>query len=848
MSGVNSKSHANAEPTRIQTPATRVRVAGAAVGVGATVVKPESGGPQPGGGTKPATTVAVGTVLKQRFELVELLGSGGMGQVFRARDLRQVEAGDAEPWLAVKVIHENFSTRELALLSLQQETKKTQRLAHPNIVNVHDFDRDGDVAFMTMELLAGDPLDRLLRQWPRGLPVHRAMAVLRQVTDAVLYAHQQGVVHADLKPANIFVTRTGRVKVLDFGIARAIQQGGGDGPGPVLAGMTPAYTSKAVLEGAAPEPRDDLYALGCVGYYLFGGRHPYGRREATEAAAAELRPTRLSMLSRGQWRALRRLLALRPEPGLNASAFRRAFFDAGRRRQQRWLMAIAITALAILAGSFTINWLAHREHREVTALLAAKQPAQIAAGLRRLPQFATADQALIVQGAREQVLKNLRQRVVSLKAAEDYQLAQRVLALLQPLYPDSSTLQQLQQAFQTARNQYLQAVTAELQSRLQASRFNGGEPDFRTLVEQLRVIEPAHPLLKGNTLSQTLARAANLALYLGDGPQAERIVALAQSLFPDERERYKDILTRVYDEQGARPASPRPDGDQDYGAMSQYNQVVSWVEANDLATVADVERLLQASHPAQPLMYEAINASLARHVGNLQNPGSRWLRLQQQWASRDEPKAAPVPKDPCGRHLANRGASPQYRCRDSLTASLWGPELVVVKGAKGTPSFAVSRTEISVNDFNHYCRLYRACSPRSEPQQPLSNISYSRARAYVTWLSEMTGHQYALPSLAQWRLMARDDSGVRDHNCKLMAGGRLIRGQQLRPAAEGYANSLGLLNLLGNVGEWVRTEAGLRSAGGDAGTPIQQCQPQNLAPASPDPAPLQGFRVVRKIG
>ena len=118
------------------------------------------------------------------------------------------------------------------------------------------------------------------------------MAVLRQVIDAVLYAHQQGVVHADLKPANIFVTRTGRVKVLDFGIARAIQQGGGDGPGPVLAGMTPAYTSKAVLEGAAPEPRDDLYALGCVGYYLFGGRHPYGRREATEAAAAELRDTR----------------------------------------------------------------------------------------------------------------------------------------------------------------------------------------------------------------------------------------------------------------------------------------------------------------------------------------------------------------------------------------------------------------------------------------------------------------------------------------------------------------------------------------------------------------------------
>src|SRR5262249_6385782 len=109
------------------------------------------------------TSPLVGQVLNNRFVLKEELGAGGMGTVFKAVDLRKEEAQDRNPFVAVKVLNEDFRRHPEALKTLQREAKKAQALAHPNVINVHDFDRDGTVLYMTMEYLPGRSLDSIVR-------------------------------------------------------------------------------------------------------------------------------------------------------------------------------------------------------------------------------------------------------------------------------------------------------------------------------------------------------------------------------------------------------------------------------------------------------------------------------------------------------------------------------------------------------------------------------------------------------------------------------------------------------------------------------------------------------------
>ena len=121
-------------------------------------------------GAESGGEVSLPGVLKSRFVLEEKLGSGGMGTVYKARDLRKVEARDRNPFVAVKVLNAEFSAHPEAFIALQREASKSQSLSHPNVVSIFDFDKDGDTPFMTMELLQGRELSDLLRSYPNGLP------------------------------------------------------------------------------------------------------------------------------------------------------------------------------------------------------------------------------------------------------------------------------------------------------------------------------------------------------------------------------------------------------------------------------------------------------------------------------------------------------------------------------------------------------------------------------------------------------------------------------------------------------------------------------------------------------
>ena len=294
-------------------------------------------------------------IINRRFVLKESLGVGGMGMVFRALDLRKQETGDTEPYIAIKILTSEFNEHPQAFISLQREAKKSQLLSHPNIIKVYDFDRDGDLVYLTMEELKGKPLDRLIKDEPGGLAPDIALNVITGISSGLAYAHQKNVVHADLKPENIFVTQEGEVKLIDFGIARILTRLDGDGEyirqydDDEIVGLTPAYASLEMLNHKAAIPSDDLYALGAICYEVLTGDHPFKRLSAKEAFNQKKSVTKLKQLKGYQWKAIAKALSFEQAGRFkNASEFHDLFTGKGRTVRNLSIgLAIVTVILAI---------------------------------------------------------------------------------------------------------------------------------------------------------------------------------------------------------------------------------------------------------------------------------------------------------------------------------------------------------------------------------------------------------------------------------------------------------------------------------------------------------------------
>ena len=266
--------------------------------------------------------IGPGTILKDRFELISPLGEGGMGVVYKARDLLKVEAKDKNPYIAVKLLSGDFRNHPESFIALQRESSKAQRLAHPNIATVFDFDRDSGTVYMTMEVLEGQELAKYIKKLPPGgLPVEEAMKIIHQLCDGLAYAHEKGLVHSDFKPGNAFILNDGAVKIMDFGIARASKtkaDAAGEttvfDPGQ-LGALTPAYATVEMFEGMDPEPPDDIYALACVAYELLAGKHPFNKLSAPKVLEKGLVPAPIQKTgwTKRQNRGLLKGLALKRE-------------------------------------------------------------------------------------------------------------------------------------------------------------------------------------------------------------------------------------------------------------------------------------------------------------------------------------------------------------------------------------------------------------------------------------------------------------------------------------------------------------------------------------------------------
>ena len=246
-----------------------------------------------------------------------------MGEVYKARDTR------LDRTVAIKILPEAFAADPDRVARFQREAKTLAALNHPNIAQIFGLEQAGDVHALAMELVAGEDLSERIARGP--IPIDEALPIAKQIAEALEAAHEQGIIHRDLKPANIRMTPDGRVKVLDFGLAKAIDSAAGSSssvsmsptitsPAMTQAGMilgTAAYMAPEQAKGRAVDKRSDIWAFGCVLYEMLAGRRAFGGDDVTDTlAAVVLREPDLNTLPSGTPAVIRKLLerCLRKDP------------------------------------------------------------------------------------------------------------------------------------------------------------------------------------------------------------------------------------------------------------------------------------------------------------------------------------------------------------------------------------------------------------------------------------------------------------------------------------------------------------------------------------------------------
>jgi serine/threonine-protein kinase len=238
-----------------------------------------------------AEEAAPSYVLNKRYRLLSPLGAGGMAVVYKAQDLALGRL------VAVKILREPLTGDPDFLARFQQEARAAANLAHPNIVTVHDFGRDGGRNYIVMEFIEGHDLKTLIKE---GGPfrMERALDLTIQICGGIGYAHRAGLVHCDVKPQNMLVTADGRLKVTDFGIARALASLQPGETTDVVWG-SPQYYSPEQAAGEAPTPASDVYSIGVVMYEMLAGRLPFVASTLQALAMMHLRdePPRLTLFN-----------------------------------------------------------------------------------------------------------------------------------------------------------------------------------------------------------------------------------------------------------------------------------------------------------------------------------------------------------------------------------------------------------------------------------------------------------------------------------------------------------------------------------------------------------------------
>ncbi len=513
------------------------------------------------------TKIEPGAVLRGRFKLDSVLGVGGMGSVFLGSDLIKVRAKDKQPRVALKVLNEDFKQHPDSFIALQREASRQQKLAHPNIATVYDFDQTEDgLAFLVMELLEGQPLNEFIKKVVRpksGLPFSEALPMVQGLGAALVYAHERSIVHSDFKPGNCFLTKDGQMKVLDFGIARAVKNpGAAEGettifdPGK-LGALTPAYASTEMLEGEEPDPRDDIYALACVTYELLTGKHPFNKIPANKARDNGLVPEAVKGLTRKQWRGLEHGLAFTRDQRSQTTAQFLIEFEGKTSPWKNPLIVIpaAVVLLAAVGVAPMFNMMDRRDtdsRIELARSGDAQKIEQVLTGLDT-EQLDPGKRDRILTEAKEAILKyfeeGVRANIDVATGKYDFIGARQILDRAQSysVYHDSSSLKELNNQIDDVENRLLAEQFDKFNSALEHGKLLpvDNQDDIYDAMAVVAKIDPQHPMLKDRRLPGAFANAINQALVDNQFDYGDALSKRSRTLLGLDNKYLNDLADKI---------------------------------------------------------------------------------------------------------------------------------------------------------------------------------------------------------------------------------------------------------------------------------------------------------------
>lgn len=432
---------------------------------------------------------------------------------------------------------------------MQREASKAQRLAHPNIATVYDFDRDGNTVFMTMEYLQGKPLNQLIKELTKKpLKLDHALHIIEELCSGLSYAHEKFLIHSDFKPGNCFLLNDGHVKLLDFGIARASTQTDEERENtmfdPVkLSAVTPAYATPEMFAGMNPDPRDDIYGLACVAYQLLaGGKHPYNKVASPKIKELGIKPKPIKGLNRRQQKALMKALTVVREERIGEVEK----FAEGMRSKKSHTKSILLVTLFVTiigAGIGYKPFLAFQEEQQIydkIQQIKNGDKAMMIETIWSLDQLNPEQQKIISVGLRREIITFYRDRIRSVfhpkEGLYDYPQARNLLSQAKTHYPDSVALSTIEDQVKEQRDRLMNSLISLYKRYFNAKKLvkTANGEDLTTVIPLIKRVDPKHYLLKDKALSDLYLSESEKLIARRKYKDASNYIVTGLKLFPED--------------------------------------------------------------------------------------------------------------------------------------------------------------------------------------------------------------------------------------------------------------------------------------------------------------------------